>query len=158
MRLPKGLVAFELIESIFLDDGEQDAPIIRTIRHLKKLGVDIEIDDFGSGHASIVSLLRLNPTRLKISHDLIKPLTKSRLQRKLVQSIIEMAKALDIGIIAEGVETMEHAEILRELGCDILQGYAFATAMTAPCLFHFLLSSSSPAHPKEAPAKDKPQG
>jgi EAL domain-containing protein (putative c-di-GMP-specific phosphodiesterase class I) len=145
MRLPKRLVAFELVESIFLDDGEQSKSINRTIQHLKKLGVDIEIDDFGSGHTSIVSLLRLNPTRLKISQDLVKPLPRSRLQRKLLQSIIEMAKALDIGIIAEGVETMEHARILRELGCDILQGFAFATAMTAPCLFHFLLSGSPPA-------------
>jgi diguanylate cyclase (GGDEF)-like protein len=145
MRLPDGLVAFELVESVFLDDCEQAKSINRTIQKLKKLSIDIEIDDFGSGHASIVSLLRLNPTRLKISQDLVKPLAKSRLQRKLVQSIIEMAKALDIGTIAEGVETMEHARILRELGCDILQGFAFATAMTAPCLFHFLLSGSSPA-------------
>jgi EAL domain-containing protein (putative c-di-GMP-specific phosphodiesterase class I) len=55
-----------------------------------------------------------------------------------LQSIIEMGKALGIEIVAEGVESWEHAEILRELGCDYLQGYALAMPMTAPRLFHFM--------------------
>ncbi len=144
MKLPKGLVAFELVELIFLDDSDSDVSISRTINRLKRLGIEIEIDDFGTGHASIVGLLRVRPTRLKIAQQLIMPITRSRPQRRLVQSIIEMGKALGIGIIAEGVETMEHADILRDLGCDILQGYALATPMTAPCLFHFLKSSAWP--------------
>ncbi len=144
MKLPKGLVAFELIELIFLDDSDSDLSISRTINRLKRLGVEIEIDDFGTGHASIVALLRVNPTRLKIAHELVMPITRSRPQRRLVQSIIEMGKALGIGIVAEGVETMEHAEMLKDMGCDVLQGYAFATPMTAPNLFHFLRSSAWP--------------
>lgn len=142
LRLPKGLVAFELIESIFLDDSDADTAIRRTIKRLKKLGVDIEIDDFGTGHASIVGLIRVQPTRLKIAQELVMPINRSRKQRRLVQSIIEIGKALNIGIVAEGVETMEHAKILHDMGCDVLQGYAFAIPMTAPQLFHFLKTNA----------------
>jgi diguanylate cyclase (GGDEF)-like protein len=136
--LPKGLLAFELVESIFLDDGDSDASISRAIKSLKKFGIDIEIDDFGTGHASILGLLRVRPARLKIDQQLVKPIVRSAKQRRLLQSIIEMGKALGIGIVAEGVESMEHAELLRDLGCDILQGFALAMPMTAPRLFHFL--------------------
>jgi diguanylate cyclase (GGDEF)-like protein len=137
-KLPKKLVAFELVESIFLDDIDAKSPLSRTIKQLKRLGIDIEIDDFGTGHASIVGLLRVNPTRLKIARELVMPIIKSRKQRRLLQSIIEMGKALGIEIVAEGVESWEHAEILRELGCDYLQGYALAMPMTAPRLFQFI--------------------
>jgi diguanylate cyclase (GGDEF)-like protein len=137
-KLPKRLVAFELVESIFLDDIDAKSPLSRTIKQLKRLGIDIEIDDFGTGHASIVGLLRVNPTRLKIARELVMPIIKSRKQRRLLQSIIEMGKALGIEIVAEGVESWEHAEILRELGCDYLQGYALAMPMTAPRLFQFI--------------------
>ena len=138
LKLPKGRIAFELVESIFLDDNDQSTPVSRTIRQIRQLGIDIEIDDFGTGHASIVGLLRVKPTRLKIAHQLVMPITRSRPQRHLVQSIIDMGKALGIGIVAEGVETMEHARILRELGCDVLQGYAVARPMEAVALLDFL--------------------
>ncbi len=137
-NLPEGLVVFELVESIFLDDSDADMAINRALTSLKRLGIDIEIDDFGTGHASIIGLLRIRPARLKIDQQLVKPIVRSRKQRRLVQSIIEMGRALGIGITAEGVESMEHAEILRDLGCDVLQGFALAVPMTAPRLFHFI--------------------
>lgn len=142
LKLPKGQLAFELVESIFLDDSHPETDRARTVKRLKRLGIEIEIDDFGTGHASVVGLLRLHPSRLKIAQQLVMPITKSRKQRRLVQSIIDMGKALGIGIVAEGVETMEHAEILRDLGCDYLQGYALAMPMTAPRLFHFMKNNS----------------
>jgi EAL domain-containing protein (putative c-di-GMP-specific phosphodiesterase class I) len=138
LKLPEGRLAFELVESIFLDDTDKSTPVSRAIRQVRQLGIDIEIDDFGTGHASIVGLLRVNPARLKIAHQLVLPITRSRPQRHLVQSIIDMGKALGIGIVAEGVETMEHARILRELGCDVLQGYAIARPMEAGALLKFL--------------------
>jgi diguanylate cyclase (GGDEF)-like protein len=138
LTLPKGRLAFELVESIFLDDTDRSTPVSRAIRQIRQLGIDIEIDDFGTGHASIVGLLRVKPARLKIAHQLVLPITRSRTQRHLVQSIIDIGKALGIGIVAEGVETMEHARILRELGCDVLQGYAVARPMDAGALLEFL--------------------
>ncbi|HEV7252187.1 MAG TPA: EAL domain-containing protein, partial [Mesorhizobium sp.] len=98
---------------------------------LRRLGIDLEIDDFGTGHASIVSLLKLQPRRLKVARQLVEPVTTSKQQRQLVASLIEIGKSLGIEVVAEGVETMEHAMILRNLGCDVLQGYAFARPMNA---------------------------
>lgn len=127
LAIAKGTVSFELVESIFLD--ENDDLVTWNIEHIKELGIDIEIDDFGTGHASVVSLLKLQPRRLKIDRQLVTPITGSASQRRLVSSIIEIGKSLGIGVVAEGVETMEHASILKELGCDILQGYAFGRPM-----------------------------
>ncbi|MBP1850329.1 bifunctional diguanylate cyclase/phosphodiesterase [Rhizobium halophytocola] len=124
LSLTPGEICFELVESIFLDDGDNLAA--HNIDAIKALGVDIEIDDFGTGHTSIVSLLRLKPKRLKIDRQLVMPIVHSPRERSLVRSIVEISRSLGIECVAEGVETEEHAAMLRELGCDMLQGYAFA--------------------------------
>jgi diguanylate cyclase (GGDEF)-like protein len=131
-----GTVAFELVESVFLD--ETDETLSSNIEQIKALGIEIEIDDFGTGHASIVSLLRLSPQRLKIDRQFVAPILVSPEKRHLVSSIIEMGKSLGIEVVAEGVETMEQALVLRELGCDVLQGYAFAKPMPLDELEDFL--------------------
>ncbi|AHK44462.1 MULTISPECIES: EAL domain-containing protein [Ensifer] len=128
MNIPPGVMSFELLESIFLDDLEDE--IAATIAALNTLGIEIEIDDFGTGHASIIGLLNLNPARLKIDRALVGPINESAKQAKLVRAIIDIGHSLNIKVVAEGVETWEHAAILRELGCDILQGYALAKPMS----------------------------
>ncbi|WP_442920252.1 bifunctional diguanylate cyclase/phosphodiesterase [Mesorhizobium sp. WSM4935] len=138
LAIKEGTVSFELVESIFLD--ENDDLVSWNIEQIKELGIDIEIDDFGTGHASVVSLLKLQPRRLKIDRQLITPITASRAQRRLVSSIIEIGKSLGIEVVAEGVETMEHARILRELGCDILQGFAFGRPMDSEAFRAFAQS------------------
>ncbi len=133
-----GTVSFELVESIFLDDN--DEVIVWNVEQIKELGIDIEIDDFGTGYASIVSLLKLKPKRLKLDRQLVMPIEDAPAQRHIVQSMIEIGRSLDIEVIAEGVETLEHARILRDLGCDMLQGYAFAPAMSAQAFIDFVQS------------------
>jgi len=127
MNIRPGSLTFELLESISFDTA--DDGLKRAIDQIKALGIDIEIDDFGSGHASIVSLLELSPKRLKIDRRLIQPLLESTAQQSLVHSIIDIGKVRGIETVAEGVETMAHAELLRRLGCQVLQGYAFARPM-----------------------------
>ena len=117
-------LAFELLESISFDG--QDASLSSAIDAIKGIGIDVEIDDFGTGHASIVSLLELSPNRLKIDRKLTRDVVTSLPQRKLVSSIVEIAKTLGIETIAEGVESMRQAEVLRDLGCDTLQGFALS--------------------------------
>jgi EAL domain-containing protein (putative c-di-GMP-specific phosphodiesterase class I) len=129
-----------LQESISLEDCGDVS--IANLKRLKRLGIDIEVDDFGTGHASIVSLVRLSPKTLKIDRELIKPLTQSAEQRRLVGSIIEMGRSLGIRVTAEGVETMNHAHILAELGCDSLQGYALARPMPAADVPAFIRAES----------------
>ncbi len=136
LSIKPGSVSFELLETIYLDGPDQT--LINAARRLKDAGIAIEIDDFGSGHASIISLLELAPRRLKIDRKLIAPLRESAVRRQLVASIIEIGRSQGIEIVAEGVETMEHATILRDLGCHILQGYAFARPMPASDMTRFL--------------------
>ena len=125
--VPAGALSFELLESIFLDDCNET--VARNLRLIRTLGIGIEIDDFGTGHASIVSLLRTGPGTLKIDRELIAPLTTTVEQRRLVGSIIEMGKSLGIKVVGEGVETRAHVRILERLGCDTLQGFALARPM-----------------------------
>ncbi|WP_104664096.1 sensor domain-containing protein [Ensifer adhaerens] len=127
MQIPPGVLSLELLESIFLDDPEDE--IAETISALGDLGIEIEIDDFGTGHASIIGLLNLNPARLKIDRALVGPMTESAKQAKLVRAIIDIGHSLNIAVVGEGVETWEHAAMLRDLGCDVLQGYALARPM-----------------------------
>ncbi|MQW87582.1 EAL domain-containing protein [Sinorhizobium saheli] len=129
MSIPEGRLSFELLESISFD--ENDVTVIANIRRIKELGIDIEIDDFGTGYASILSLLKLTPRRLKIDRQLVLPILDSPAERRLVESIIDIGTSLGIEVIAEGVETLEHARILKELDCHGLQGYAFARPMSA---------------------------
>jgi len=128
-RLPiePGTASFELLESIFLD--EYDDAVVNNLKMIRDLGIGIEIDDFGSGHASIVSLLKIGPGTLKIDRELVMPITKTQEQRKLVGAIIEIGKSLNIKVVAEGVETRDHVRLLQALGCDVLQGYALARPM-----------------------------
>lgn len=128
LAITPGSICFELVESIFLD--ESDTKATENIEKIKALGIDIEIDDFGTGHTSIVSLLKLKPKRLKIDRQLVMPITVQPQERSLVRNIVEIARSLGIETVAEGVETQEHAGMLRQLGCDYLQGYAFAKPLS----------------------------
>ncbi|QKK24807.1 bifunctional diguanylate cyclase/phosphodiesterase [Rhizobium hidalgonense] len=128
LHIRPGELSFELVESIFLDESED--VVSHNLERIKALGIDIEIDDFGTGHTSIVSLLKLKPKRLKIDRQLVQPIVGASQERALVRSIIEIARSLGVETVAEGVETAAHAELLRDLGCDILQGYAFARPLS----------------------------
>ena len=136
LAIPKGALRFELLESISFDD--HDECFAEVIREINALGIDIEIDDFGTGHASIINLLRLTPRRLKIDRQLIRPILVSQTERQLVSSIIDIGKACGIEILAEGVETHDHARLLADLGCDALQGYAFARPMAPAAIPGFV--------------------
>lgn len=94
------------------------------VAHVGAIRIDIDIDDLGSGHASLLGLLELRPDRVKIDRHLVGPVLGNETQRRLISSLIDIARALNITIVAEGVETMDHAEVLTMLGADILQGFA----------------------------------
>ncbi|QRM55632.1 EAL domain-containing protein [Sinorhizobium sp. BG8] len=136
LAIQPSTVSFELLESIFLDDC--DRVVVENLAEIRRQGIDIEIDDFGTGHASIVSLLKLKPRRLKIDRQLIRPISRSAEQRRLVATIIEIGRSLGIEVIGEGIETTAHAQILRDLGCDILQGYGLARPMPASAVEPFV--------------------
>ncbi len=128
LSIPPESLSFELLESISFDD-KADA-VTESLERIRARGIAIEIDDFGTGYASILSLLKLSPSRLKIDRQLVAPIVTNPTQRRLISSIVDIGRSFGIGIVAEGVETMEHAAILRDLGCNTLQGYALARPMS----------------------------
>lgn len=140
LPIQAGRVSFELLESIFLDEDNDIMSF--NIDGIKEMGINIDIDDFGSGHASIVSLLRLSPHRLKIDRQLVAPIVGSEQQRRLIRSIVDIGKSQGIEVCAEGVESARHAEILRDIGCDSLQGFYFARPMPAAELVRFVRTKS----------------
>ncbi|QMU59561.1 MAG: EAL domain-containing protein [Boseongicola sp.] len=122
-KLYRGGVSFELLESIFLDDTDESARL--QLDALRDSGVQIEVDDFGSGHASIIALEQVAPHRLKIDRRLVSSVTASRRSAGMVQAIVSLGRSLDIAVTAEGVETRRQADLLHKLGCDRLQGFYF---------------------------------
>eukprot|EP01031_Cornospumella_fuschlensis_P053604 gene53604-biopygen6991 len=133
--LPAARLELEITESVFIGDVERT---LKLLHSMQSLGVRIALDDFGTGYASILSLLKLTPRRLKIDRQLILPILDSPTEKRLVESIIDIGTSLGIEVIAEGVETLEHARMLQELGCHGLQGYAFARPMSANDLATFV--------------------
>ena len=143
LNIEPGTISFEFLESIFLDEFSDT--VAWNIDAIREMGIGIDVDDFGTGHTSFVSLLKISPDRFKIDRQLIAPIASNTAQRRLVGSIIEIGKTLGIKVVAEGVETMEQATILRKLGCDLLQGYAFAQPMCSSQLVEWLRQNERPA-------------
>ncbi|MBT8459091.1 MAG: EAL domain-containing protein [Boseongicola sp.] len=124
---PERLVV-EILESVYL---ERMGDVVHwAIDELDELGVTIAIDDFGTGHASVQGLLKIRPSILKIDRQFIQPVVEDDNSRALVSSIIGIGKSLGMTIVAEGVETEEHARFVSRMGCDYLQGFYFGKPMS----------------------------
>ena len=122
-----GTISVELLETIFFED--QGEAFQLQLDALRDAGVGIEIDDFGSGRASIIALEQISPDRLKIDRRLVLAVAESERSQKLIRSIVDIGHALGIGVTAEGVESFEQAARLTELGCDRLQGFLYGRPM-----------------------------
>lgn len=110
----------ELTESILIEDFPKAMDAIRILR---ELGVNVALDDFGTGHSSLSYLSRFRLDKLKIDKSFVRNITLNNEHKSLIQSIIIIGKNHNLKTIAEGVETTEEWEILREMGCDEMQGY-----------------------------------
>lgn len=124
---PKRLTV-ELLESVYLD--RMSGLVRRAVSELDSLGVTIALDDFGTEHASLRGLLEIRPAVLKIDRHFVQPAVTDESSRNMVASIIGIGKGLGMKVVAEGVETEEHARLVSEMGCDYLQGFYFGTPMS----------------------------
>ena len=93
---------------------------------IRNLGVSVALDDFGTGYSSLSYLNRLPITTLKIDRSFVRDLYEDAEDLSLIRSIIALGRGLDMVIVAEGVESAEHAELLAGMGCDLLQGFYFS--------------------------------
>jgi diguanylate cyclase (GGDEF)-like protein len=113
-----------------------------SLSKLRAAGVSIAIDDFGTGHSSLRMLAGLPIDVLKIDGSFVRDLVTDRNHRAIVQTTIGLATSLGMKTVAEGVETFEQLELLRDLGCDVVQGYLVSKPTSAPDLAHWFTGST----------------
>ena len=138
-------VCLELTETVLMEDPDL---YLQPLLDLKALGLRLAVDDFGTGHASLSYLKRFPFDILKIDRSFVRGLGRDAADRAIVRGVIDMAHALDLQVVAEGIEDREHLVQLRALGCDLAQGYHFArplppaaiSALLAPADFEVSLA------------------
>jgi len=117
----------EILETV-IAKSDNDI-IVRNIAKLAKLGCRIDLDDFGTGHASIANIRRFFVNRIKIDRSFVSQIDTDRQQQQMLTAILELTNRLDIEALAEGVESAGEHTLLAQLGCGHVQGYHIAKAM-----------------------------
>ena len=147
-QYPSISLCIEITESLFIKDLEAAK---RVLDEIQAIGVKISLDDFGTGYSSLSVLNKLPINELKIDRSFIQHVLSSKSDRNLIQSIINIGKSLQIPVLSEGVEKKEQADLLREFGCDLFQGYYFAKPMESTELIkHLKAQTPNNEHPEAA--------
>ena len=134
--LAYGDLHLEITESAYTQDAMQ---IISTVNTLREMGFLIEMDDFGSGYSSLNMITTLPIDVLKLDMGFIRSAFSEGGDTRMIKVIVEIARSLNVPMIAEGVETREQMLALKELGCDIVQGYWFSRPVPADEFEAFLI-------------------
>ncbi|MDE2571242.1 MAG: GGDEF domain-containing protein [bacterium] len=121
-------LTLEITESVAVRLAEQDTS---SLRGLRNAGVDLAIDDFGMGHASLSYLKHLPVNQVKIDKAFVQGSISNVIDAAIVRGIITMAREMELRVVAEGVETEEHAAFIREAGCHEVQGYLYAPPLSS---------------------------
>ena len=125
-RLPSQLLKIEITENLFL---EHNSTLQKKLDYLKKIDVNLSIDDFGTGYSSMQYLKSYPITNLKIDRSFIFNVPEDKYNSGICSAILNLAKGINIEVIAEGVEEEQNAKFLQESGCNYLQGYLFSKAL-----------------------------
>jgi len=136
-----GTLDLEITESVIMENVDAIIPMLQTIRGL---GVEIYIDDFGTGYSSLAYIARLPIHSLKIDRSFVVGMTNNQDSLAIVRSVISLAHALRLIVVAEGVETEEQAAQLRQLDCDQMQGYLFSKPLPPEQVAAFLKQWTRP--------------
>jgi len=124
---PQSLI-LEITETAMMHDPGK---AISTLSELAALGTKLSVDDFGTGYCSLAYLHRMPVHELKLDRSFVMQLNRSERDRTIVRASIQLAHGLGLKIVAEGVENQETLALLRQLGCDVAQGYHIARPMEA---------------------------
>ena len=136
----------EITEGVLLGENQE---ILSTLNHLRKLGFSLALDDFGTGYSSLSYLRRFPVDKIKIDKSFVKGIAPGEEAEPIVEALISLANSLDLGVIAEGVETEEQHDVLREIGCKQVQGFLFGSPM-APKDIEKLIAQAGEAIGKTA--------
>ncbi|MEY1557604.1 putative bifunctional diguanylate cyclase/phosphodiesterase [Yoonia sp. R2331] len=137
-------LSVELVESALIDGFDDTA--LAKLDAMRSAGVSIEIDDFGTGQTSVLGLRVAQPDRLKIAQELIAPISDDPAALALVRYMVDTARVLGIGTIAEGVETEQQSRLLQDMDCTLHQGYFYAKPMPKSDFLTLLRSSDAGLH------------
>ena len=121
-------IEMEIVERFIMKDTTKS---IAFLKRFRELGVDISIDDFGTGHSSLAYLKQLPITKLKIDQSFVQNLEESGEDRAIARTIIELGRGLGLKVLAEGVETQGQKEFIYSSGCELMQGYLFSKPIRA---------------------------
>ncbi|HWU84006.1 MAG TPA: EAL domain-containing protein, partial [Rhodocyclaceae bacterium] len=139
LGLPPDAVEIEITENLLLEDAER---IIGMVRELRRNGLQIAVDDFGTRYSSLNYLRRFAVTRIKIDKSFVRDLGVDEGAVSIIQAILGIARGMGLHVLAEGVENAEQAQMLRELGCDEMQGYLFGMPLSPAEADSFLADST----------------
>ena len=128
-NIPSRYFQLEVTETVFLGRGAEF--VHRALGLLSSEGVKIALDDFGTGYASIGFLRQFRFEKLKLDRSLVTQAQDDDGSRAMMLSSISVARAMNMGVTAEGVETQEQADLVRAAGCDQIQGWLYYKAMPA---------------------------
>ncbi len=147
-------IQIEVTETARMTDIDIAAP---QLKRLQQLGVYIALDDFGTGQASLTYLQRLHPDVVKIDRSFVEGVHKNHANATMVGAITVMAHCLGLKVVAEGVETEEELEFLRETGCDEIQGYIASKPLPASVMTKWIgMFTKGTSAPGSAPQSDRP--
>jgi diguanylate cyclase (GGDEF)-like protein/PAS domain S-box-containing protein len=142
--LPSDALELEITESMALSDVSH---AIDALAQLKKIGVHIAVDDFGTGHSSLNYLRRFDVDQIKIDRSFVAGIGTESSDETIVKAIVAMGHSLGLTVVAEGVETQEQYAFLRTHGCDRVQGYLFSRPLDATALEALLLERGTSTKP-----------
>jgi EAL domain-containing protein (putative c-di-GMP-specific phosphodiesterase class I) len=125
----------ELTERTVMNDAEQN---LGTLSALNDMGIELALDDFGTGYSSLAYLKRIPVGKLKIDRSFVRDLEVDPDDRAIASTILSMGRSLRLKVLAEGVETAEQYEILRGMGCELVQGYHFSRPLPPEQFVAFL--------------------
>ena len=132
-------IVIEIVESVLF--GEHEDLAVLHVHKLRDLGYRIELDDFGTGHASISNLTRFKVDKIKIDRTFISGIETNREKRSIVSALVELSRNLGIECLAEGVESDAELDILISLQCHQVQGYAISRPLSLEQTTHWLISN-----------------
>ena len=139
-RLRTADYMLEITESAYTEDSDQ---IIETVEKLRRVGFRVEMDDFGTGYSSLNMLSSLPIDALKLDMKFIQNTKKNTREMRMLELMIDIAEYLGVPVIAEGVETGEQVQALKDMGCDIVQGYYFSRPVPAEEFERFIPERST---------------
>ncbi|MGD9999818.1 MAG: EAL domain-containing protein, partial [Ilumatobacteraceae bacterium] len=137
--LPNWMI-LEITETMLLDDPQA---ALERLRELKAAGIRVAIDDYGTGYSSLAYLRRHPVHMVKIDREFIADIASSKQSQAIVKAMIDLAHGLDHQVLAEGVETAAELDVVRNLGCGLVQGYLLGMPM--PSEEALLLATSTAA-------------